>query len=167
VHGVAHGAGLGVDVGRRRREEASAAEHPLAGVAESVAQQGGEPPHASRLRPGGVDDVLQISKTIMAPFPVTTSVLRLCVAHLTANATNTQVLVDWSRNSGDSTCPAKASAYTGTPANLISANQSIVLSRVKYEYSSPVKYFLKTNPTFTKLYYLKPRKSSKVTCSAC
>ena len=115
---------------------------------------------------GGVDDIFQIAKTVMSPFPTSGSQLKVCVASLTANAAN-QVIVDWSRNSGDSSCPAKASTYAGTPANLISAGQSLVMSRVKYEYTSPVKYLLKTNPTFTKTYYLRPRKSQTVACATC
>lgn len=116
---------------------------------------------------GGIDDVFAISSTIMSPFPTTSSVLKLCTASLTANANATVVTVDWSRNSGDTTCPVKASTYVGTPADLIAGGQSLIMARVKYEYASPVKYLLKTNPTFTKLYYLRPRKSSKVLCPSC
>lgn len=113
---------------------------------------------------GGVDDVFAISKTIMAPFP-TTGALAMCTASLVADNAGA-VTVAWSRASSDTTCPAKLASYT-PPSNLIAANESLIMARVKYTYTSPVKFFLKTDPVFTKLYYLRPRKSQKVTCAAC
>jgi len=118
---------------------------------------------------GGVDDVFAIAQTVMAPFPATSTRLKICVASLSGTTVNNalQVAVDWSRNSGDSSCPAKGSIYTQTPSDLIATGQSLIMSRVKYEYESPVKVLLKSNPTFDKIYYLRPRRSPKVVCSAC
>lgn len=114
---------------------------------------------------GGITDVFSIAETLMKPFPTGTK-LKLCVASISADANGTKT-VDWSRNQGDGTCPAAQSKVTNISDDLLAANQSIVMSRVIYSYTSAVNQAMKTNPTFTKTYYLRPRRSAKVVCEAC
>lgn len=114
---------------------------------------------------GGVSDVLAISSTLMRPFPTGTA-LKLCVASLVADAAG-KIKVEWTQNQNDSNCPARDSSPTGLSADLISANQSLIMSRVTYSYTGIINQALKTNPTFTKTLYLRPRRSNKVICEDC
>jgi Flp pilus assembly protein TadG len=114
---------------------------------------------------GGISDVFAIADTLMKPFP-TGSKLKLCVASISADQYGNKT-VDWSENKGDSTCPAENAKITTLSADLLAANQSVIMSRVIYSYTSPVNQTLKTNPTFTKTYYLRPRRSTKVQCDTC
>ena len=114
---------------------------------------------------GGVSDVFDIASTLMKPFPTGTT-LKLCVASISADD-NGKKTVDWSQNRNDSTCPAKNAVNTTISSDLLAANQSVIMSRVIYNYTSPVNQTLKVNPTFTKTYYLRPRRSAKVACDNC
>jgi Flp pilus assembly protein TadG len=114
---------------------------------------------------GGISDVLDIANTLMRPYPTGTA-LKLCVASIVSDA-NGKEKVEWSRNENDSTCPAKGSTVSTLSGDLISANQSLIMSRVTYDYSGTLTETLKTNPTFTKTLYLRPRRSSKVVCEDC
>lgn len=114
---------------------------------------------------GGISDVFAISTTLMRPFPTGTA-LKLCVASIVADANNKKT-VEWSRNQNDTTCPAQGSTVTGVSADLITANQSLILSRVAYSYTGVINQALQTSPTFTKSLYLRPRRSAKVVCSDC
>lgn len=114
--------------------------------------------------PAEVADILAISSTIMTPFP-TTGAIKMCVASMSANSSGA-VTIDWSEQSGDTTCPNAGAGWT-PPANLVAANESLVMARVIYTYSSPVKYLLTRDPVFNKSYYLRPRATTKVSCTAC
>lgn len=114
---------------------------------------------------GGVSDVFDIATTLMKPFP-TGSKLKLCVASISADDKGKKT-VDWSQNKNDSTCPSKGSTNSTISSDLLAANQSVIMSRVIYSYTSPMNQTLKVNPTFTKTYYLRPRRSAKVACDNC
>jgi Flp pilus assembly protein TadG len=114
---------------------------------------------------GGISDVFAIAETLMKPFPTGTK-LKLCVASISADQNGTKT-VDWSQNKNDGGCPAEKTKVTDISSDLLAANQSVIMSRVIYSYTSPVNQALKTNPTFTKTYYLRPRRSTKVECDAC
>ena len=113
---------------------------------------------------GGISDVFDIASTLMKPFPTGTK-LKLCVASISSDATGKKT-VDWAKNQNDATC-AKGTLSTAVSSDLLAANQSVILSRVIYSYTSPVNQTLKINPTFTKTYYLRPRRSARVECAKC
>lgn len=114
---------------------------------------------------GGVSDVLDIAQTLMRPYPTGTA-LKLCVASIVSDA-NGKETVEWTQNENDSTCPAEGSTVTTISGDLITANQSLIMSRVTYNYAGTLSQTLKTNPTFTKTLYLRPRRSNKVICDDC
>jgi Flp pilus assembly protein TadG len=114
---------------------------------------------------GGVSDVFAIADTLMKPFP-TSGKMKLCVASISADANGAKT-VDWSQNKNDSTCPAKNTKITTVSSDLLAANQSVIMSRVIYSYTSPVNQAMKVNPTFTKTFYLRPRRSTTVQCATC
>ena len=51
---------------------------------------------------------------------------------------------------------------TGIPSGVISAGQSVVMSEVTYSYDSPVDMLMPNAVTFSRKFYLRPRKSDKV-----
>ncbi len=63
--------------------------------------------------------------------------------------------------------PAKASIYNSVPAALISANQSVIMSTVSYTYTGSLNMVIKTVPTITKTFYMRPRKVAKIDCPTC
>lgn len=113
---------------------------------------------------GGISDVFKIATTLMSPFPTGTK-LKLCVASISADDKGKKT-IDWARNENDPTCK-KDTLSTSVSADLLAANQSVILSRVIYSYTSPMHQTLKVDPTFTKTYYLRPRRSTKVECPKC
>ena len=116
---------------------------------------------------GNIDDIFKMSDVLMKPFPATTQ-LKICVASIVADANNIKT-VSWSRAKNGATCPAKNAqvANADIPADLIAANQSLIMSRVTYVYTGVTNKVIQTNPTFTKTFYLRPRRSHAVTCTGC
>jgi Flp pilus assembly protein TadG len=135
--------------------------HTASAVGDIVAQ-------LTTTTPTELDDFFSMAGTLMTPFPASTQ-LKICVASISADATSGAMTVDWNRVKNSATCPAKGSAVASTavPANLIDKGQSAIMARATYTYTGPTNMVIKTNPTFTKTFYLRPRISNKVVCSAC
>lgn len=104
-----------------------------------------------------LNDIFSIGNLILAPFP--SSPLTQRITSVTANAQGV-AKVDWSvaRNT---TARTVASTVT-VPANLIAANESVVMAEVTYPYTGFSSYVLNKPLTFTQTYYLRPRLSAKV-----
>ncbi len=131
------------------------ANHVASAVGDLVAQ-------VDTLNASDVDDIFSIGNTIMSPFPVST--LQMRVTSLTANAQGTP-LVDWSRGSGGLTKLAAGSTQT-IPLTL-AAGDSIVMTEARYSYTSVVQMVLPNALNYSEIYYLRPRRSDKVTCTGC
>lgn len=128
------------------------ASHAASSIGDLVAQ-------STQISNGTIDDIFMISKAVMAPFPTTT--LKMRVTSIVADA-SVSPKVAWSRADG---LTAFGVGNTQTvPSGLISAaGDSVILSEVQYSYDSPVDYFVPNAVTFNKKFYLRPRKSDKVT----
>ena len=95
----------------------------------------------------------------MSPFPTTT--LKMRVTSIVADSSVTPK-VAWSK--GDGLTALGEGATQTVPSGLISvAGDSVIMSEVQYSYDSPVDYFVPNAVTFNKKFYLRPRKSDKVT----
>lgn len=105
-----------------------------------------------------ITDIFSIASTIMAPY--TTTTLKMRVSSVTADSGGT-AKVDWSSGSGLTALTA-GSTVTGIPSGVLSASQSIVMSEVTYTYDSPVDVLMPNAVTFSRKFYLRPRKSDKV-----
>jgi Flp pilus assembly protein TadG len=105
-----------------------------------------------------IADVWTIGNTLLAPFPSTT--LKMRITSVTANASGA-VKVDWSENK-NWTDVADGSTWTGIPAGLIAAGQSLIIAQTTYAYDSPIKKYVPNTVNFTDVYYLRPRKISTV-----
>jgi Flp pilus assembly protein TadG len=134
--------------------------HTASAIGDIVAQM-------SDTTPTQLDDFMSAGPTLMTPYPATTQ-LKICVASITADNTGA-MKVAWSRTRNAAPCPSKGDtvAANAVPANLIGANQSAIMAKAIYVYTGPTNMVIKTNPTFTKTFYLRPRISNTVICSAC
>ena len=114
---------------------------------------------------GGIDDVFDMAETLMTPFPTSTQ-LKICVASITKSSTGA-LSVTWRRTKNAAVCPNVGATTEAVPADLLANGESVVMSRVTYTYIGPTNMVMRTNPTFTKTFYLRPRMSNVVTCVGC
>jgi Flp pilus assembly protein TadG len=104
-------------------------------------------------------DTWTIGNALLSPFP-TTGLLKMRVTSVTANAAG-EAKVDWSDNSGW-TDVSNGSTWTGIPAGLITAGQSLIIAETSYAYDSPIKKYVPNTLNFARTYYLRPRKIKTV-----
>ena len=114
---------------------------------------------------GGINDIFEIADTLMTPF-VTGTDLKVCLLSIVSDNNNVKT-VDWRQVKNAAACPADGATVTDVPAGLMSANQSLVMARVTYSYSGAANKVIKVNPSFTRTFYLRPRRSFKIECSTC
>jgi Flp pilus assembly protein TadG len=127
------------------------AAHAASAVGDLVTQ-------SSSVSSADVTEIFNIAATIMSPY--STASLKMRVSSLTADAAGTPK-VDWSSGWG-LTALSTGATVTGVPTGLMTAGQSVVLSEVTYTYDSPVNMIMTNAVTFTRKFYLRPRKSDKV-----
>jgi Flp pilus assembly protein TadG len=130
--------------------------HTASTIGDLVAQ-------SSTITAAQVTDVFTVGQSIMSPYPTTG--LQMRISSLTADA-NANVTVAWSQGSG-MTALTKGSTVSGLSANVIKANESVVMGESKYVYSSVFGMVLPQPITFTETYYLRPRLATQVTCADC
>jgi len=116
----------------------------------------------SSITPAQLTDVYDASSSIIAPFSTTTMAVSVTSVSTDASGNAT---VTWS-NAQNMTALGKGAAVT-LPANLLGPSQSIIMSEVKYTYTSPMSYLFKAPINFDQTFYLRPRQSTSVTCSTC
>lgn len=125
--------------------------HAASAIGDLVAQ-------SQALTNSDVEDIFEIADELVKPSSVAT--LRSCVVSIQAKANGTPE-VKWSKtHRSPSNCPT--SGTITVPANLIAANEGLVMSEVQYDYTSPIANFLPAPVTFTERFYLKPRQSTWV-----
>jgi Flp pilus assembly protein TadG len=138
------------------------ASHVASAVGDLVAQSESVTPAAGGTGPTSLVDIYSIGQSIMAPFP--TSSLKIGISSVTADANGTPK-VDWSNAYNG--YPVKTAGTTVTLPMTLSAGDSIVMAQVTYAYQSGIGYILPRAQTFNEVFYLRPRRSDKVTCSDC
>jgi len=106
-----------------------------------------------------IADLFTIGATLLAPFPA--APLKMRITSVTANASG-DVRVDWSDGYGGLAALSNGSAYSGIPAGLITANQSLIISEVSYSYDSPIKKYVPDTLNWNSKYYLRPRQANTV-----
>lgn len=138
------------------------ASHVASSVGDLVAQSESVVAASSGSGPTGLADIFAIGNSIMAPYA--TSTLQIRVTSVTANATAVPK-VDWSVGYGGYAALVKQATVT-LPMTL-NAGDSIIMSEVKYRYNSSIGYVLPKVQDYTEAFYLRPRRSDKVTCADC
>ena len=131
------------------------ASHAASVVADLVAQ-------TSSTSSAEVTDMFNVGAAILAPFP--SAPLKLRVSAVTADANGVAQVV-WSRGYGQG--GLGTGPVASFPAGLLAANESIIMTEMKYTYDSPLHEALPNALNFAETFYLKPRKSSSVACSNC
>jgi Flp pilus assembly protein TadG len=114
---------------------------------------------------GNVDDIIDMKDVLMNPFPASGTQIKVCVLSIVHNGTDKKVT--WRRAQNDTTCPAINAVITSVPTELISSGESVIMSKVTYTYTSTINTLIKAPVTFTKTYYLRPRRSSAIACTTC
>lgn len=127
------------------------AAHVASAVGDLVAQ-------SSSVSSTDLTEIFGIASTIMSPY--STASLKMRVSSVTTDAGGI-AKVDWSSGSGLTALTA-GSTVTGIPTGVMSNGQSVVMSEVTYTYDSPVDVVMPNAVTFTRKFYLRPRKSDKV-----
>lgn len=127
------------------------AAHTASAIGDLVAQ-------SSSVSSADLTDIFSIASTIMQPYSTTS--LKMRVSSLTADSGGTPK-VDWSSGSG-LTALTTGATVTGVPTGVMTAGQSVVMSEVTYSYDSPVNVMMPNAVTFSRKFYLRPRKSDKV-----
>jgi len=111
-----------------------------------------------------VTDVFSVGNTVMYPYPTTS--LEMRVSSLSADAKG-NVTVVWSQAAGGLTKLAANSTVAGLPTNVITANETVIMSESQYTYTSVFGQILPTPIVFKQTSYEHPRLSSSVTCTDC
>jgi len=113
----------------------------------------------------GLTQVYDAASSILAPFSTTPMQIRVTSV---VTDVNDKATVAWS--CGDHTTPLAVGATVALPANLLGANQSVIMSEMVYTYISPINYVFTNAITFDQVFYLRPRMTATVanptnTCS--
>jgi Flp pilus assembly protein TadG len=111
-----------------------------------------------------VSDIFNVGNTVMYPYPTTS--LKMRVSSLTADPRG-NVTVAWSQGSGGLTKLTAGASVSGVPANVIAANESVVMAESQYTYASVFGQIMPAPLVFSQKYYLHPRVSTAVACSDC
>lgn len=133
------------------------ANHVASAVGDLVAQ-------VSSTSASEVADIFAVGGKVMQPYP--TGSLNMRVSSVKAD-TNGVPKVVWSRAQGASLTAYAKNATVTLPANLIAADESVIMSEVRYTYTSPLAQTLPTPLVFNDVYYLRPRRAEQVICATC
>lgn len=128
------------------------ASHVASTIGDLVAQE-------SVITNAEITDLFTIGNTLLSPFPTTS--LKIRITSITANAAG-EIKVDWSDGYGGLAALSAGAAYSGVPAGLIAANQSLIVSEVQYSYDSPIKKYVPNTLNWNDRYYLRPRQANTV-----
>jgi Flp pilus assembly protein TadG len=109
-----------------------------------------------------VTQIFSIGDAIVYPYPTTP--LKMRITSVVADAQG-KTTVAWSQGQGLAAL-AKGSSVS-VSANLIAANQSVIMAEADYTYTPAVGYVMKASVPFNETYYLRPRLSDQVTCADC
>lgn len=128
------------------------ASHVASAIGDLVAQD-------TMINTSEMNDIFNVGKAIIAPFPTTGLSMRVTSIRKDANGA---IQVMWSKSSGSM---GVLTTVASVPAGLIANNESVILAESSYVYNSATKQALPNALTFTQKYYLKPRKTAQVTWS--
>ncbi len=103
-------------------------------------------------------DIFIASGAIMQPYDTTGLKMRVSSVVMAANGS---VAVDWSQ--GKQMTPRAAGSKVSVPSGLLQPNTSIIMAEVNYNYTSSLGTFLSAPILFKDTFYLRPRRTAKVT----
>ena len=130
------------------------ANHVASAVGDLIAQ-------ASSLSSSDVTDIFSIGGSILSPF--STTGLQMRVSSLSPNSAGNLAVV-WSCGSGMSKLSV---GTTKTIPISVSSGDSVILSEVSYQFTSPLRYAIPNALTYSETYYLRPRQVSLIADPGC
>ena len=130
------------------------ANHVASAVGDLIAQ-------AETLSSSDVTDIFRIGSSVLTPF--STSTLQMRVSSYSPNSSG-NLAVTWSCASGMSKLSVGS---TKTIPITVSTGDSIILSEVSYQFTSPLRYALPNALTYSETYYLRPRQVSQIPDPGC
>ena len=101
-----------------------------------------------------INNFFAAGQTIMSPSDTTT--LKMRISEVQENPAGTAATVIWSCASSNWT-KIPVTTPEVLQANLITANQSVIMAEAQYTYTSPVSYIVKNLPPYSYTFYLRPR----------
>lgn len=113
---------------------------------------------------GDINDVFSVGEEVMKPFPIDALNMRLTSVKMDASNV---AKVTWSRSHGAGLPAYTKNTVITLPANLIAADESVIMAEVRYTYTSPLAQTLPTPLVYNHRYYLRPRRSETVACTDC
>jgi Flp pilus assembly protein TadG len=152
------------------------ARQKVSAVASTAADLTGQ---ATSVSLSDLDDIFAASSAIMTPFP--SSNVSIVITSIEGTGQRNVGKVLWSRTNGHGTAHTVGHTITvGDPDSLgaddtgllpasctSSAQCTLVLAEVTYNYTSPYGKFIVGNLPMSDLFYTKPRRVVSVTCSNC
>ncbi|ESQ84651.1 hypothetical protein AEAC466_06260 [Asticcacaulis sp. AC466] len=115
-----------------------------------------------------ISDLWQIGKS-MLPDAASGTSLKMRLTSVTMDATN-HAIVNWSVSSQESAYPhnKKGAQITAITTTQIAAGESLVMTEIQYDYTSPLGgFFVPTGTQFKDVFYHHPRSGTAVQCPSC
>ena len=106
------------------------------------------------------DDIFAASGLLIAP--LNSSVARMRISNLVADASGTVVTVDWSDATTNFTPRAVGSTINDIPAGVIAADGSVVMAEVEYPYDPVIDFLNLGDQVLTDTFYLRPRRTNRI-----
>lgn len=105
-----------------------------------------------------LSDIASIGVQLMQPFSSSGLTLKISsVSEDSQSNITEQWNCFWSGISGTPTCAETGAPYTGAPAGVLRAGESIIISKATYAFTPTVGEFLLSGVTFTGASYFRPR----------
>ena len=117
------------------------------------------------LTSANITDLYAIGASMLQPFDTSGSKVKIRLTSVTMQS-NSQATVDWS-TAQNMTPYAKGFPISSITSTQISAGQSLVMTEVEYDYTSPIGNFLPGESAFKYTFYHHPRNGAMVTCPTC
>jgi len=108
-----------------------------------------------------MNDIFAAGAAIM--YPMGSAPLKMRVSSVVSNATTGVTTVEWSSSTG--MAARTAGSGVTVPAGMVPAGASVILAEVEYLYISGIGEFLTSGVTVRDKFYLRPRRTLKVTRS--
>jgi Flp pilus assembly protein TadG len=108
-------------------------------------------------------DIASVGAQLMLPFSSSRLTLRIrSVSEDSQSRVTEQWNCFWSSISVAATCAQTGTAYSGVPAGVLRAGESVIISQATYAFTPTVGEFLMGGLTFTANSYLRPRLAASV-----
>jgi Flp pilus assembly protein TadG len=141
------------------------ASHAASAVGDLVAQS------PAAVTDADVTQILNVGVAVVSPYPATNLSMR--VSDVKADAAANPKVV-WSKAQG-ALASLPVGPASGFPANLLAANETVIMSEVTYGFDLPIGSGLlnllhlniPTTMNFSEKFYLRPRKADEISCADC